>query len=314
VTGGSPTGPSLRARVLIVDDNVELVGSLHAVLMAVGPADGRPPGRSIEVVTAARADEGLGIARRRGFDVAIVDVKLPDASGVDLIPKLRAACPFAEVILITGFATMDTAMGALRSGAYAFIPKSFRPEELVSSVEQALAKVRLARERDELERRYRALVELTDVIVVGLDPDDRVALFNRKASQLVGVEPGAATGRPFVESWIPEEDRIRMREAIGMARLGRTQEVETGFMDKGPRSPRGWSKYGHANEATSARGAASGGTSRRREAAPMNRRSCTDSASTSPSGEFSKSAWPTGRRSPRWPAWRSTSPMRFAIR
>jgi PAS domain S-box-containing protein len=233
VTGGSPTGPSLRARVLIVDDNVELVGSLHAVLMAVGPADGRPPGRSIEVVTAARADEGLGIARRRGFDVAIVDVKLPDASGVDLIPKLRAACPFAEVILITGFATMDTAMGALRSGAYAFIPKSFRPEELVSSVEQALAKVRLARERDELERRYRALVELTDVIVVGLDPDDRVALFNRKASQLVGVEPGAATGRPFVESWIPEEDRIRMREAIGMARLGRTQEVETGFMDKG---------------------------------------------------------------------------------
>ena len=60
-------------------------------------------------------------------------------------------------------------MGALRSGAYAFIPKSFRPEELISTVEQALTKVRLAREREELERRYRALVELTDVLVVGLD-------------------------------------------------------------------------------------------------------------------------------------------------
>jgi signal transduction histidine kinase len=226
-----PDEESVRARVLIVDDNVELVGSLHAVLMAAELADGRPAANSIEVVTASRGDEGFAIAKSRGFDVAIVDVKLPDTSGVDLIPKLRQASPFGEVILITGFATMDAAMGALRSGAYAFIPKSFRPEELVSTVEQALAKVRLAREREELERRYRALVELTDVLVVGLDPDDCVALFNRKASMLAGVEPSAAAGRPFVESWIPDEDRIRMREAIAMARADRTQEVETGFVD-----------------------------------------------------------------------------------
>ncbi len=226
-----PDDPAARARVLIVDDNVELVGSLHAVLMAAELADGRAAVNSIEVVTASRGDEGLAIARARGFDVAIVDVKLPDTSGVDLIPKLREASPFGEVVLITGFATMDAAMGALRSGAYAFVPKSFRPEELVSTVEQALAKVRLAREREELERRYRALVELTDVLVIGLDADDRVALFNRKASMLAGVEPSAAAGRPFIGSWIPDEDRPRMREAIAMARGGRTQEVETGFVD-----------------------------------------------------------------------------------
>jgi PAS domain S-box-containing protein len=226
-----PLGASARARVLIVDDNVELVGSLHAVLMAAELSDGSAASNAVEVVTASRGDEGLAIARARGFEVAIVDVKLPDTSGVDLIARLREACPFGEVILITGFATMDAAMGALRSGAYAFIPKSFRPEELVSSVEQALAKVRLTREREELERRYRALVDLTDVFVVGLDSDDRVALFNRKASMIAGVEPSAAAGRPFVESWIPGEDRPRMRETIALARAGRTQEVETGFVD-----------------------------------------------------------------------------------
>ena len=226
-----PTPPRTRARVLIVDDNVELVGSLHAVLMSAELSDGRAGSHTIEVITASRGDEGLSIARLRGFDVAIVDVKLPDTSGVDLIPKLREASPFGEIVLITGFATMDAAMGALRSGAYAFVPKSFRPEELVSMVEQALAKVRLARERDELERRYRALVELADVLVVGLDSDDRVGLFNRKAATLGGVEPSEAAGRPFVESWIPEEDRIRMREAIALARAGRTQEVETAFVD-----------------------------------------------------------------------------------
>lgn len=227
VPGGAPA----RARVLIVDDNTELVGSLRAVLVAAELADERSPAHSLDVVTASRGDEGLAIARLRGFDVAIVDVMLPDTSGPDLIPKLRAACPFGEVILITGFVTMDAAMGALHSGAYAFVPKSFRPEELVSTVDQALAKVRLAREREELERRYRALVELTDVLVVGLDADDCVAFFNRKAATLAGIGPAEAAGRPFIESWVPEQDRIRMREAIAMARVGRTQEVETGFVD-----------------------------------------------------------------------------------
>src|ERR1019366_7112061 len=132
---------------------------------------------------------------------------------------------------ITGFATMDAAMGALRSGAYAFIPKSFRPEELISTVEQALTKVRLAREREELERRYRALVELTDVLVVGLEKGGRVALFNRKAALFAGVEPAAAAGWPFVDRWMPDEDKARMREAIGNARSGKTQEIETGFTD-----------------------------------------------------------------------------------
>src|SRR5580700_1357085 len=160
---------SARARLLIVDDNVELVGTLHAVIMSAELSDGRAASNSIDVVTASRGDEGLAIAQAQGFDVAIVDVKLPDTSGVDLIPKLRAASPFGEVVLITGFATMDAAIGALRSGAYAFVPKSFRPEELIATVEQALAKVRLARDRDELERRYRALAELADVLVVGLD-------------------------------------------------------------------------------------------------------------------------------------------------
>jgi PAS domain S-box-containing protein len=230
-------GQVARARILVVDDNVDLVGTLYAVLTNAELSDGRP---MREVITASRGDEGLAIARARGFDVAIVDVKLPDASGVDLIADLRAASPFGEVVLITGFASMDAAIGALRSGAFAFIPKSFRPEELISTIDQALTKVRLARERDELERRYRALVELTDVLVVGLDVDDRVALFNRKASLFAGVDPGDAIGRPFIECWIPPEDRARMREATACARGSRTQEVETGFVDRGSKRRVRW--------------------------------------------------------------------------
>jgi PAS domain S-box-containing protein len=211
-------------RVLIVDDNEDLVGTLKDVLAPHG----------FDVTTAARGDEALAIAAAEGFDVAIVDVKLPDASGVDLIRPLRESAPQSEVVLITGFASVDAAIGALRSGAFAFVLKSFRPEELISTVAQAITKVRLKRGREELERRYHALVELTDVLVVALDARGRVGLFNRKAAHMTQVRAEDARGKDFIESWIPHDDRSKVREALAQAfHDDRSREVETGFVEAG---------------------------------------------------------------------------------
>src|SRR4029079_9980101 len=113
-----------------------------------------------------------------GFEVAVVDVKLPDGSGVDLIGPLREACPHGEIVLVTGNATVNTAIAALRAGAFAFILKNFRPAELISTVAQALEKIALKRQRDKYERRYRAIVEAADVLIVVLDAQGRVSLFN----------------------------------------------------------------------------------------------------------------------------------------
>lgn len=217
--------------VLIVDDNEELVAALHAVLTRpAGPGAGGSAA-PFETVTASRGAEALAVARTRGVDVAIVDVKLPDTSGVDLIAPLKEACPFCEVVLITGSASMDAALAALRSGAFAFVLKSFRPEELISTVEQALTKVTLKREREELERRYRAVVQLTDVLAIALDSENAVALFNRRAAQLSGMDAEKAIGLPFLETWIPEADRAALRDAILEARSGaRVRDVEAAFL------------------------------------------------------------------------------------
>jgi PAS domain S-box-containing protein len=212
-----------RRSVLIVDDNLELVDTLKAVI-----ASGVP---DIAIETAVSGAAALAVAGR-GFDVAIVDVKLPDASGIDLIKPLRQASPFAEVLLLTGFASVDAAIGALRSGAFAFVLKSFRPEELIAIVEQALTKVELKHEREELERRYRDLVEVTDVLVLALSGADEIALMNRKAASLVGIASDQALGRP-IDSWVPDEDRALMRAALVETRAhNRTTEVETGFTDR----------------------------------------------------------------------------------
>lgn len=220
-----------RRRVLIVDDNTELVDTLRAVI-ASGIS-------GISIETAESGAAALTMAQR-GFDVAIVDVKLPDASGVDLIAPLRSSSPLSEVLLLTGFASVDAAIGALRSGAFAFVLKSFRPEELISIVEQALTKVELKRERDELERRYRDLVEVTDVLVVALTGNDDVTLMNRKASSLANTTSDAALGKPFLAAWIPDDEHAAMRAALAETRaVGRAAEVETGFVDKSSGVARG---------------------------------------------------------------------------
>ncbi len=233
-TSSRSTRSTVFGRVLIVDDNPELVGALKGVLESV-TNQGAP---RYEVHTASCGKDALRLADEEGFDVAIVDVKLPDVSGVDLIVPLRASPRPREVVLITGYASVDAAIGALRSGAFAFVSKSFRPEELISTVDQALTKVHLTRGREVLERRYRSVVELTDVLVVALDADQHVQLFNRKAANLAGVDPDDALGRDFLASWIPAEERPRMREAILQAETSdRTREVEADFVEGSPEQP-----------------------------------------------------------------------------
>jgi PAS domain S-box-containing protein len=214
------------ASVLIVDDNAELVDTLRAVI-----ASGVP---GVTIETAANGNAALLMAQK-GFDVAIVDVKLPDVSGIDLIKPLRAVSPFSEVLLLTGFASVDAAIGALRSGAYAFVLKSFRPEELISIVEQAVGKVQLKREREELEKRYRDLVDVTDVLVIALEPDDRLALMNRQAASLAGIQADSALGTSFLETCISDEDRPLLRARLAETRdpaSTRAVEVETAFGDR----------------------------------------------------------------------------------
>ena len=214
----------MPSRILIIDDNVSLAENLRDVLEGARELD-------VEVRLAPDGQTGLAAARRDGFDVAVVDVKLPDATGVDLIRPLRAASETGEIVLVTGFATVDTAIAALQAGAFAFILKSFRPEELISTVAQAIEKIALKRERAEYERRYRALVDAADVLIVGLDAEGRVTLFNPRLAALAGVAADVAEGRAFVDLCVEDADHKRFSHALEGAVSGEKPEIEVGLRD-----------------------------------------------------------------------------------
>ncbi|MFW6240212.1 MAG: sigma-54-dependent transcriptional regulator, partial [Thermodesulfobacteriota bacterium] len=98
------------------------------------------------VTTAANAREGLIKLRKQRYDVAVVDIKLPDANGLDLMIQLQEMVPELEIILVTGFGDIDSAVEAMRMGAYDYITKPFNLDRLELVIEKANQRVRLRRE------------------------------------------------------------------------------------------------------------------------------------------------------------------------
>jgi formate/nitrite transporter len=132
----------MASKILVIDDE-EIVGqSLRKTFKDEG----------YEIDTAHSGQEGLRKARRETFDLMIVDLKMPDISGLDVIKKLKEEQPDTMMVMITGYSTVDSATEALKTGAFDYIPKPFTPEEISEVVQKALeTKQRLAKEKEEQE-------------------------------------------------------------------------------------------------------------------------------------------------------------------
>ena len=166
--------------MLAVDDNAALLDNLGQILADEG----------YEVITVSTGEQALARARN-GFDVALVDLRLPDGSGTTLAAGLKELVPEGEVVLLTGFATMETAIAAVRSGAFAYLIKPCSTPDLLLTIEQALRQVRLHVEKRELSRRAQVAEKLAAVgtMTAGLSHEIRNPL-NAAGLQLVVLERG----------------------------------------------------------------------------------------------------------------------------
>jgi two-component system, NtrC family, nitrogen regulation response regulator NtrX len=126
--------PEPRESILVVDDEPGICRSLEIVLRGAG----------YEVETAATAQAALESLARRGFSLAVVDVRLPDLDGIELIEKAREDDPDLGVVVISGHGTIGDAVRATQLGAYDFLEKPLHRERLLLSVRRALEHRRLS--------------------------------------------------------------------------------------------------------------------------------------------------------------------------
>lgn len=127
--------------ILVVDDEIGIRKTLAVALEAEGH----------QVVAVSNAQDALGEASRRLFDVALVDLRLGTASGLDLIPELLAQSQWLKIIVITAFASYDTAVEAIKRGAVDYVPKPFTPAQLNLALTKAAEVIKLERKLETLQ-------------------------------------------------------------------------------------------------------------------------------------------------------------------
>ena len=134
--------PTDAAQVLLIEDDVSHAEMAGEVLSRAG-----------FIVTLAHSGEaGMKQAREHEFDVVLCDLRLPDTDGMEVLKKLKAADPELEVIIITGFGSVEKAVDALRGGAYSFLEKPLNRDQLRNTVTNAVERRKLAGENRELQK------------------------------------------------------------------------------------------------------------------------------------------------------------------
>ncbi len=144
--GPTPAPQPAPAVILVVDDEIELGRALSKLLTRNG----------YKVLTALNGEEGLAVLRQESVDLVLSDLQMPKMGGLDLLRAGRVISPQTEFVIITGHGTIETAVGAMKTGAYDFIEKPFSTTTTLKVVRKALEKQQLLAENQELRRKLDA--------------------------------------------------------------------------------------------------------------------------------------------------------------
>ena len=161
--------------ILIVDDEEGMRSFLARALAS----------RCARVETARDVEQAQAMLDRLHFDLIVLDVALPGKSGIEWLHELRDQGIGIEVILITAFADLESAIDALRAGASDFILKPFRTDQIINSIKNCFQRARLSRENFLLRREVSARLSTLDELVGDSDAMDKL----RRVLQRVGPTP-----------------------------------------------------------------------------------------------------------------------------
>ncbi|MBW1808124.1 MAG: response regulator [Deltaproteobacteria bacterium] len=229
---GGPRLTTISKKVLLVDDDLELCTILGGILQKAGYA----------FVRAGSCSEALQKAVEYQPDVILVDLRLPDGSGLDLLIKLKDRDPECTSIVLTGFADLESAVAAIDSGAIRYIQKPVQHEILLELLERVfedklVKKMQLQAEdkwrqrSQESEARYLALVEAASD-GIAIVQDGKIIFNNQAMLQIFGFEIDDVIGQPFTQ-FLTEKDRQRAADAYARLMSGAEQQVSMDLQAQG---------------------------------------------------------------------------------
>ena len=187
-------GAGIQKRILVVDDEPAIVSLLSTILRE----------KEWDVTEAHSGTEGIEKLEGERYDVILTDLMMPGDSGIDLLHAAKEIQPDVEVILMTGYATTDTAIEAMRGGAFHYVVKPFKTDEVVNLAEKAFSHRRLLRENQFLKGEIRGDYQIQSVVgdsgAVGQLISSLQGIANTGDPVLLAGERG--TGRSFFARFV----------------------------------------------------------------------------------------------------------------
>jgi two-component system phosphate regulon sensor histidine kinase PhoR len=204
-------------QVLVVDDELNIREGSQRILSRVG----------FDVLKASTGLEALSLLESQTIPIILLDLKMPGMDGMEVLKRIRQLHEEILVIVITGFATVETAIEAMKQGAYDFIPKPFEPEQLRLVVKRAAEKLQLTREAQSLERernrtladlnteksRIRTVLESLPDGVGVINAQGQVVLMNPAFLHHLGLPPDTEAGQQ-IEKYIEDAQLCRLIREI----------------------------------------------------------------------------------------------------
>jgi len=208
--------------ILIVDDDELVCKSLTTVFTKEG--------YGTEVATTGR--EAIEKAKGRFFNLALLDIRLPDMDGTELLSPLKDMHPDMVVIIVTGYASLESAMQALHKGASVYVTKPLKMHELLATARECLEKQRLTADKRaaeqalrESEERYRMLVETMNDGLGLIDRNGAFTYLNDKHCQLLGYPRDEMIGRSITD-FLAESSQQKFNEKWAKRRKEKTEHYE----------------------------------------------------------------------------------------
>jgi DNA-binding NtrC family response regulator len=150
-------------KVLVVDDDETLLQLLTETVQTMG----------CSATSARNGIDALNMISERKFDIVVTDLKMPGMDGLELLAEIKKVDKEVVVIMVTGYATLETAVKAIEKGAYDYIAKPFRLDELMVVIKNACERLRLLKQKsallDELKGAYNEIDRLKQVATASSD-------------------------------------------------------------------------------------------------------------------------------------------------
>jgi PAS domain S-box-containing protein len=188
-------------------------------------------GEGHEVAVVESAEAGLRMIENRHFDIILLDLMMPGISGIDALGKIRAAHPDTVVIVITGYATLEHSIEAMKEGAFDFLSKPFSPSDLRVVINRAIEHIRTLKDIATEKSRMRVMINQLADGVMTTDNQKQIAQANPAFLKMIGYHGTRPIGRTVDEIVgiqslndmidrvlaAPEEESIEVSEEVSLA-------------------------------------------------------------------------------------------------